>query len=90
MVLGKEGMSGKWCHLCKISAVEMANLMASGEPWKGIDEMKHLASDYKKKMKEWKDCSQRKKPKTPPQPKLGMKDETWWDFIALDHYRSHA
>ena len=32
----------------------MANLMASGEPWKGIDEMKQLASDYvQEKMKEW-------------------------------------
>ena len=86
MLLGKEGISGKWCHLCKMSAAEMTNLMASGEPWDGIHEMKQLASDQKKKLKDWEDTSPRKRTKTPPQPNLGMKDEPWWDFIPLDHY----
>jgi hypothetical protein len=50
MALGKEGMSGKWCLLCKMAATQMADLNASGEDWKEIDEMKQVAVEYKKKL----------------------------------------
>ena len=50
MALGKEGMSGKWCHLCKMAATQMADLLASGEDWKDTNEMKQVAVEYKKKL----------------------------------------
>ena len=31
MILGKEGMSGKWCHLCKLSHKEFSDLAQIGE-----------------------------------------------------------
>lgn len=81
MILGKEGMSGKWCHLCKLSAAEMADLMKDGKSW-AYDEMKKLAEKYKKKLEE-----KKKHPtKTMLKPTKGMKDQPWFDFIPLDHF----
>ena len=50
MALEREGLSGKWCHRCKMAATQMADLNACGEDWKDIDEMKQVAVEYKKKL----------------------------------------
>ena len=87
MCLGKEGMSGKWCHICKIAAAQMGQLGAvTDDLWKGIEEVKQYAADYKRKVDEWEKSKDPKKSKTPPKPQLGVKDAPWWDFIPLDHY----
>ena len=33
MILGKEGMSGKWCHLCQLSGREFTDLVKVGYEW---------------------------------------------------------
>ena len=33
MVMGKEGMSGNWCHLYRLSRLEFLNLAKDGDPW---------------------------------------------------------
>ena len=33
MILGKEGMSGDHCHLCKLAAKEFVQLSTDREPW---------------------------------------------------------
>ena len=33
MIMGKEGMSGNWCHLCQLSRAEFFDLMKDGNPW---------------------------------------------------------
>ena len=33
MVLGKEGMSPHWCHLCKLSRKEFQDMNAEGDKW---------------------------------------------------------
>ena len=71
MVLGKEGMSGNWCHLCRLSRAEFSNLAKDGDPWtwelyREVTERVQSSSDKK--------------------PQLGVKTAPWWDFIPLDHY----
>ena len=75
MLLGKEGMSGNWCHICKLSKKEFSDLVRNGDPW-AYDEMESLANWYKEKVK--------MKPSTDP--KLGMKDVPWFTFIPLNHF----
>jgi hypothetical protein len=71
MVLGKEGMSGHWCHLCKLSRKEFADLAAEGEEWTSqamIDAAKEVEDSGDKK------------------PKLGVKSKLWWPFIKVENY----
>ena len=43
MILAKEGMSGKWCHLCKLSHKGFPDLAQIGECWE-YDKMIKLAN----------------------------------------------
>ena len=81
MVLGKEGMSGKWCHLCKLSGKEFSDLSKIGDEWK-MEDMKSLANEYCKKVEE-----KKMNPKNvEPRPTMGMKEQPWWDFIPPNHF----
>ena len=71
MVLGKEGMSGHWCHLCKISRKDFDNLAMEGELWTTkamIETAKEVAESDSKK------------------PKHGVKTKLWWPFIDIQNY----
>ena len=73
MVLGKESMSGHWCHLCQLSAKEFADLKKIGKAWT-YKEMEELGAKFVG------DKDAKKKPT------LGVKDVPWWNFIPLEHF----
>ena len=45
MVLGKEGVSGKHCHLCKMSHKDLPNLAENKELW-DFEQMQKVAEDF--------------------------------------------
>ena len=73
MVLGKEGMSGHHCHLCKLSGREMTDLTKEGEPW-GYDDMIELANTF---------IASKKKSKKPAN---SVKNLPWFTSIPLQNY----
>ncbi|KAL7526841.1 hypothetical protein ACHAXR_001674, partial [Thalassiosira sp. AJA248-18] len=75
MILGKEGMSGKWCHLCKLSAKEFADLTKSGDPWV-YEAMDSLGKWYREKINAKKKAD----------PKMGMKEEPWFTMIPIGNF----
>ena len=75
MILGKEGMSGDHCHLCKLSAKEFVNLAKNGELWVH-EELAKMGEAFVE--------VQKVKPKT--NPKNGVKAVTWWPFIPMNHF----
>jgi len=81
LILGKEGMSGDWCHLCTLPAAEFKDLMKDGDPYTYLF-MKQKADEYKVKMAAWKTSGRKTKPKAT----CGMKDEPWWTFIPLANF----
>jgi len=85
MVLGKESMSGKWCHLCMMPASKMADLNLTAEHWT-MEDLVKFAQDYAAQVEEWKETDVKKRTKNEPPPQLGVKEQPWWDFIPLDHY----
>lgn len=85
MVLGKESMSGKWCHLCKMAASMMAELNLTAEHWT-MEDLVKFAQSYAAQVEEWKQTDVKKRTKNEPPPQLGVKEEPWWNFIPLDHY----
>ena len=70
MVLDKEGMSGKWCHLCQLSGREFSELVKVGDEWT-VEKMKRSTEEYHEKIEEHK----REKTKTDPKPTKGMKEQ---------------
>ena len=50
MVLGKEGMSGKHCHLCQMSGKEFRHLCKVGVVWTW-GEMRELGGEFVKRLK---------------------------------------
>ena len=90
--LGKEGMSGKWCHICQLSAKEFADLTKTGTLWTH-PEMKRLGDEYQRKLKQAIEEAEQKarkarkpisevKPKE-VKPEKGMKEAPWWPFIPV-------
>ena len=75
MILGKEGMSGDHCHLCKLAAKEFVQLTKDGEPW--------VHAELQMKGDEF-IVLQGNKPKAKPQ--NGVKSATWWPFIPMNHF----
>ena len=73
MVLGKEGMSGKHCHLCKMLHKDFPNLAENKELW-DFEEMEKVAEDF---------LSCRKVTKKPV---YGIKNLPWWTSIPLSNY----
>ena len=73
MILRKEGMSGKWCHLWNLSHKEFSVLAQIGECWE-YDKMIELANWFALPSRTKKD------------PKLGIKSVPWWAFIPRDHF----
>ena len=73
LILGKEGMFGKWCHLCQLSGREFTDLVKFGDDWTN-KEMKRSVKEYHEKIEEHK----RKKTKTYPKPTKGTKEQPWW------------
>ena len=71
MIMGKEGMSGNWCHLCQLSRAEFSDLLKDGNPW-SWELYREIAAQV--------ESSPNNKPR------LGVKTAPWWDFIPLEHY----
>eukprot|EP00984_Skeletonema_dohrnii_P005248 scaffold1837_cov120-Skeletonema_dohrnii-CCMP3373.AAC.1 len=70
-ILGKESMSGHWCHLCKLSRTEYQDLAMEGEEWTTaamLETAKEVEDSHDKK------------------PKYGVKSKLWWDFIPIKNY----
>ena len=81
MILGKERMSGKWCHLCQLSGRDFTDLVKVVDERTNL-EMKISVKEYHEKIEEHK----RKKTKTDPKPTKGMKEQFWWYFIPVTHF----
>ena len=77
MVLGKEGMSGNWCHLCMLNAKEFEDLAKDGDEYT-YALMKQFADHYKTELT--------KEKATAPKAQFGMKDDPSWPFIPLSHF----
>ena len=73
MVLGKEGMSGKHCHLCQTSLAEMKTLARDGQRWT-YEEMDRLAASYQSDKRKSKKAT------------MGMKNSPWFKCIPLENY----
>ena len=58
MVLCKEGMSDKWCHLCQLSGREFSELVKGGDEWT-VEKMKRSVEEYHEKIEEHKRGKQR-------------------------------
>lgn len=75
IILGKDGMSPKWCHLCQVKEKERAEGVL-GELWT----IKSYVDAYETKVA----TGQYSHPSTKSY--MGVKTRVWWDFIPISHY----
>ena len=100
IVLGREGMSGKHCYLCQLSASEYKDLLQSGEPWSN-DKMQAIVKGLKTSKKKKKKTTRKRKrveeEKDPEDndeghqdarldPHMGMKEDPWFPFIPVQNF----
>ena len=78
MVLGKEGMSPHWCHLCQATKEERSDLEKRDWVYWTTERYKEVAGKVAAK--------NRKSTSSKQHTTMGVKTELWWDFIPIMHY----
>ena len=84
IVLGKEGMSPKWCHLCQVREGHRSDLTRTDTAW---DVPKYQeAAEKVDKMNADRAARLNKEKSEMNESHLGVKSKLWWDFIPIEHY----
>ena len=84
IVLGKEGMSPKWCHLCQVREGNRRDLNRTDTAW--TTDLYNEAAETVDKMNADKAARLNKDKSDMNESHLGVKSKLWWDFIPIDHY----
>ncbi|KAL7524102.1 hypothetical protein ACHAXR_002598, partial [Thalassiosira sp. AJA248-18] len=72
MALGREGMMGAWCYLCRLSHAEFQDLLREGDDWV-MAALQAMAKEVAH-------------PSFKEQSKNGVKVAPWWWFIPLRNF----